>query len=745
MNKKNNKRKKTFIKSWPHGVANKFNYKKFILPLVFAICATLSSTQSIHAQQNEIDSLWQELRNLPKKDTSYVKLFNTIIFKYHRINADTAIILAEQCLNLSKEIQYKKGEADALNRLGTGYFGKGDYAKAIAYFEYSRDIHQAIDDKIGEAASIGNIGNCYDSWGMHTLALRYLEEATGIFLTLKDSLRVAVGYYNIGSIYNSIGNFDKEAEYFFKSLKWSELINDRDGVAWAYEGLYNTYKGQGDLDKAVEMIEKALTVRKEMGYLSQIGMDYYKLGHVYRLQSMFDKSTSTLQKALRIFKENGFKKEEAMLYQEIGSLYNEKKEYILAEKYHQKAITIYKGLNNKGWLSECYKHLALNYMSKGEYSLAKDNFMEALKIARLANKNKTRLDILQGLYRLDSIQHHNASALKYYQQFKNLEDSLFSLNKETQIQELTIQYETEKKEQEIESLKTREVLQSKALEAEKTQKLYFGGSAVMASTVVILMVLLYTRAKKNKQHIESQNKELSQLNATKNRFFGIIAHDIRGPLTALHGITNLLKYHVKKGNEENLDKIATQIENSGVKVSALLDNLLMWALSQEGAMPYQPQRIALKPIVTESISYFREMALAKEIEITVNIAEEISIYADEDMLGTIFRNLISNSIKFTPHDGKVSVSAKESHDEIKIEVQDNGKGMSEEKLKKIFLMDDTKITPGTNAEKGTGLGLILVHDFIKVNRGTIQVNSKVNQGTVFSMTLPSDMNISTET
>jgi len=153
-------------------------------------------------------------------------------------------------------------------------------------------------------------------------------------------------------------------------------------------------------------------------------------------------------------------------------------------------------------------------------------------------------------------------------------------------------------------------------------------------------------------------------------------------------------------------------------------------------MPHQPQQLALKPLIDESLHYFKDMAAAKDIHLTAEVSKEIHVHADRETLSTIFRNLINNSIKFTPQGGAVSLVVMSKEGQVQIAVKDNGAGIEEERLEKLFLLDHNKSSPGTAHEKGTGLGLVLVNDFVHMNHGTIEIESKLNEGSVFSITLP---------
>ena len=240
---------------------------------------------------------------------------------------------------------------------------------------------------------------------------------------------------------------------------------------------------------------------------------------------------------------------------------------------------------------------------------------------------------------------------------------------------------------------------------------------------------------KNEQ-LEQQKRQLSSLNQTKDRFFGIIAHDLRGPLSALQGITEVLNFNIKKGNTSALSKIAKQLEVSAYRVNNLLDNLLQWALNQQGTIPFKPEKLLLRDTIQESMAYFSEIATEKDIAIALKIPASIAIHCDKESINTVFRNLISNAIKFTPQGGKLEIAAQENSGAVSLSFVDNGVGMSKHQLKSLFELDNKKSTEGTSHEKGTGLGLLLIQDFIKMNKGQISIQSTPGKGTVINISLP---------
>jgi signal transduction histidine kinase len=246
--------------------------------------------------------------------------------------------------------------------------------------------------------------------------------------------------------------------------------------------------------------------------------------------------------------------------------------------------------------------------------------------------------------------------------------------------------------------------------------------------------------------IEIQKQLLQELNATKDKFFSILAHDLINPFNSLLGLSNLMIDKVKTNNPQEM-KLYVELMNETIKQTlSLLQNLLEWSRTQTGRIKFIPKTLVLKQIVIDNIELHKLKASEKYIELLNSIEGNILVTADSNMLDTILRNLISNAIKFTPNYGKIVISANEYQDNTEnkqsvsdfvcISVKDNGIGISDENLKKIFRIEENFTTYGTNNEKGTGLGLILCKEFIEMNGGKLWVESEEGKGTTFFFSLP---------
>lgn len=245
------------------------------------------------------------------------------------------------------------------------------------------------------------------------------------------------------------------------------------------------------------------------------------------------------------------------------------------------------------------------------------------------------------------------------------------------------------------------------------------------------------------QELDSQNQELtesrdklSELNATKDKFFSIISHDLKGPFSGMIGLSSLLTDMYDNLSDDEIKEYTRDINNSAKGMYKLLDNLLQWARMQTDGLKYQPEKVNLLQILADNFQALDVVSRSKNISLKHNIDGDVFLYVDAPMITTVLRNLLSNALKFTFSGGEINVSASVNGNFIEISVIDNGIGIEGVNLEKFFRIDSKVMSKGTVDETGTGLGLILCKEFVEKNGGTIWAESEMGKGTVFKFTVP---------
>ena len=246
-----------------------------------------------------------------------------------------------------------------------------------------------------------------------------------------------------------------------------------------------------------------------------------------------------------------------------------------------------------------------------------------------------------------------------------------------------------------------------------------------------------TERKKAEEEIKLRNEQLQALNAEKDKFFSILAHDLRSPFSAFLGFTQMIAEEMNTMTLDQIQQIALSMRKSATNLYNLLDNLLEWSRLQRGITGFQPTSFTLITSISECLEPVKEFALKKEIEIKCDIPAKLQTFADLHMIQTIIRNLVSNAVKYTAKGGRVELLAKTNHDKsLEITVKDNGIGMNKEMIVNLFHLDQNTNRPGTEGEPSTGLGLIICKEFIEKHGGKIWVESSEGEGSAFHFTLP---------
>ncbi|MBL7810241.1 MAG: HAMP domain-containing histidine kinase, partial [Saprospiraceae bacterium] len=375
-----------------------------------------------------------------------------------------------------------------------------------------------------------------------------------------------------------------------------------------------------------------------------------------------------------------------------------------------------------------YQQKALVLKELGQLDAAVEWAQKELEQARQANSLSFLLPPYQLLAEIEKERGNYKEALGYQEQYTLFKDSVYHKDLEGKLAE-------ERTKQNIEA--ESEARKKAELEAELLTSRNQLFVTIAGALLLFLLIggYLFWQLRKSKRQLQTQNTALADLNATKDKFFGIIAHDLRNPLSAFQGIGEQLHYYLEKGDTAKLRFISTNIAKSATNLNGLLDNLLSWALLNRGMIPYQPEPLNVAEETAANLAIHENAAQAKSIQMENEIPPELQVLADRNALQAILRNMIGNAIKFTPTGGRVRLTAESQNDQVSIRVEDTGTGISAEKLDKVFSLDK-RSEHGTAGEKGAGLGLMLCKELVAINKGSLTASSVVGAGSVFTFTLP---------
>ncbi|WP_298287328.1 tetratricopeptide repeat-containing sensor histidine kinase [uncultured Lutibacter sp.] len=679
--------------------------RKIVVFFLFYIFSSILYGQD----STSIKSLKAELYNA-SVDSTKISIALKIADTYLKQENDSSLFFYNKALETAKNINDQKKIADILFYLGYSYEFFNEHNLAIQNYKEARLLYIELKDSLKEAMTNNYIGFCYTHLYNESKAIDFYLKSLSIYKKLKNDIGIANNYTDIGNLYYAQENFKVAEGYYNDAFEIYKRIGDKFGEASSYTNLGNTNIDEKNFNKGLEFFKKSIVLYKEIDDLAGIAIAYNNIGDTYIKLKEFKKSKSYFSKALELANEIKDQDLRSLVLLNISDLYN-----------------------NSG------------------------NFKEAIKKANESNKIANEIGNLeyQGLNFLNlSVAYDGLGnfkeALNYYKKYTTSKDSLIKIDGNKKIQLFNALNKLEEKELTINNLAAENEITQLKYDNEKKLIYFLIGAVVIFAFLIILFIYEQESKKKAYNLLEFKNYQISklnnemqeqrdvlkQMNITKDKFFSIIAHDLKNPFNSIKGFTELLIENINEYTEEKQLKFLKVVKGSTVKASSLLNNLLIWANSQSGNLKFNPQKIDLKVELANVISFLEIQAFNKDIKIANKIQDNIFLYADDNMLSTILRNLISNAIKFTQSEGRIEIISNTKNGFTKISIKDSGIGISEENLKNLFNIETKKSTLGTSNEQGSGLGLILCKEFVERHGGEIFVESELTLGSTFSFTLP---------
>jgi signal transduction histidine kinase len=392
-------------------------------------------------------------------------------------------------------------------------------------------------------------------------------------------------------------------------------------------------------------------------------------------------------------------------------------------------LEIRERLKDDNGLAQSYNNVSVLYFDEENFKRAISNLQLALQAGRRAGAQDEMMksnDYLSQCYReLKDFK----KALEYREESLGIQDLIVKEKNERKLLEAHNLYGLKKQESQINQLEGDREQKQKIIEAQTALQNRL--ILLIALGMIIGALVLYLYLSKRKTA-----RELQKLNATKDKLFSIIGHDLKGPLNSLTSFSSLLLNHIDKISKEEIKMLSQDIDKSLKNLFTLLENLLEWSRSQTGAIDFKAEEFDLADVLSENEVLLKVQAQNKKITIANDNKISLPVNVHRHSINTVVRNLLSNAIKFTPEGGKVTLDAQKNGTHFIVSVKDTGVGMSETALQKLFKIGTKHSTLGTAKEKGTGLGLILCKDFVEKNGGSINVESKEGAGSTFYFTVP---------
>jgi len=548
----------------------------------------------------------------------------------------------------------------------------------------------------------------------------------------------------IGVSYRNISDYSSAMDYYTKCFFLADSLKNYEQKAYAYNNIGNLLLLQKKDSLALRNILHALKLGKELNNQRIIAYSQINLGRIYTNLGQWNEAIKYLTLSVESRKKLNDSWSVANTLIEIAGVYIKSERYNLSLKTFDDAEQITTGISNsKRLISEIFNGRGKVYLNKNELNKAKSNFKKSLELARLINDKRMMMENYRylstasgrlGLYKM---------ALAFHTKYVDYKDSVYTIEIQSRIDRMAMLYQTKKTENENILLRKNNEIQNLQLSQNRTIVNFL---LLISFLLIILGGVIYTRLKakqkitsilkKKNSEILKQKIELSDLNVTKDKFFSIIAHDLRNPFGSLIGNTEYLINELEGMSLEENKQILIAIRNSSKSGYDLLENLLIWANSQRGKIEYSEEDVNLRELIESNVNLHKNTAVLKKINLTSEVKNNVCINADKKMLHTVLNNLVNNALKFTKEGGAVTINASIIENQVEIIVKDTGTGMTKENLSKIFKLDKTNSITGTHGETGTGLGLIICKEFIDAHSGLLKIESKYREGTIVKILLP---------
>ena len=728
------------------------NWGKFILSACFSLVA-IETVFAIQPEKTERDRLIKDAGTT--SGIEKILILDKISRTYWNSHPDSSLYYSSLALDEAFKDKGTKCLGEAYQSLGSAYLSSGNNEKAIENFK--RSIEYRSDDtmeiKVGHTYS--NMGLAYKRCRNYDEANRNVQKAAEIGHSTGDFRFEGEMYVILSRNHVDKREYDIALTYAVKALESFKLVNYKSGIADVDSLIGQIQMSMNNFKAAEKYCRDAYEILAANNDKVKLEKICVLMGILYDKMKYYPKSLEFHKQSIELAKElkNSFSL--AANYNNLGCIFQKtgmKDKAIEAFKKSHDLLAAGNINRQELYLVTC-NNLAKVYLDKGDTD-------SAAMYANIVFKNVSQLSdpvFIRELYQVMSAVSRRKGDFKQALKFKALEmnynDTIYNKEKNRTTIEMLTRFETEKKEQEIALLKKDQEIKQLKLNRQNAFVFVLGILVILLVGIIVMIIIGYRLIQEKNRLLAQGNKELNdanamlvrsetelkEINATKDKLFSIVAHDLKNPFNALLGLCGLLESSYSDLREEERQTYIRMIHESSQQLYMLLDNLLQWSHSQLTSFTLSPENINLGDIIKQETELLKKNSEEKGIKVKTDADEHLFVHADRNTTSSVLRNLLSNAIKFTSQGGMVEVRAWRKTDEndmIEIAVVDNGIGISDAEMENLFRLEGAVSKKGTSNESGTGLGLVLCREFVEKSNGRIWVISRPGCGSEFHFILP---------
>ncbi|MEM9834233.1 MAG: tetratricopeptide repeat protein [Bacteroidota bacterium] len=664
-----------------------------------------------------------------------------------------------KALHTAQQVSYRNGQAKACFGLGQTYREQGQFSKAHEYHTRALEIYTELGNKLREAVTIMFIGITYERQGDYPEALKHYHEALARFSKLSvEPYYFADLHADLGSAYSKQARYSEAVDHYLSALAIYEQLGEKDGKAYMYNDIGVAFYEQKNYDQALNYYQESLKLYLALGDKRWIAQAYNNIALLHEHQNRLDSALFYYQQGLTLAQESQNNYMLGWIFNGLAIVYQKKQEYQQALEYVQQAIALREeAAGDQELLAQSYNTLGKNYLALGQYQDALAMYQKSQGICEKIGNPLNLKDALEGISLSYEGLHQIAQAYPYLKRFKAVADSLSSEENQKALIAKTMQFEFDQQQALAQAEAEKQELVYQQEIKEQRQYIYAAIAGFFASLVIVLIILKGRQKQKQtnrllaqqNEDIHRQKEQLQEMDTIKSRFFTNISHEFRTPLTVIGGMAQ----QIKKFPNEWLDKGLKVIERNNANLLNLVNQILDLRKLETGALSLHLIQGDIIHYLQFLVDSFHSLAESNVIQIHfLSKPKEVIMDYDQEKMLRILSNLLSNAIKFTPEGGHVYITTDTTSfsgdsppanltpagtsEWLEIVVKDTGMGIPEDKLPHIFdrfyQVDDSSTRPG----EGTGIGLSLTYELIKLLQGSITVESVMNQGTTFRVLLP---------
>lgn len=601
--------------------------------------------------------------------------------------------------------------------------------RAVELADSIRYVEGKVEALVTKAGMIRIFGD------YHTADSLYLGTAT-----LSRSANYVSGeaksYGGVAITSMSQGNYARALEYCLRSLRKLEQTEDLMELAKSNSVLGGIYWYLEEYDKSIFSYQKAVQLLSEIGNKRILANTLYNLGEAYSTVGDFKNASESFNKSIEISEEIGDQAQVVLSYAGLGTIYFQQEKYIESLNSFEEALSVFEMVGNSFYKTVLLNESSRSYIKLGRFSEAKKNLTASLNLAQERGEKHNMLVASELLSITERELGNYAAAYEAHVLYKQMADSVKSEELSKQIDNLELEYAFQQERDSIRFANEREKLMlDQALANQRDlQMLSFGGILVLIIVIIVLYRYYHLKQLSNKslrklnQKIKERNASLRALNDEKNSLIGIVAHDLKNPVSNIVQLVDGIK-HLK--DPKSKEQLLEFIKESGLQLNDMISGILDAEAIEQRLSGVELEDVNLSKTIQSSLAQFEKPLHDKSQQLDIQVEPDLFVRALPNYLPQVVENLLSNAIKFSPRENAIWLSLTEEEHRIVLKVKDEGPGFTEEDKKKLFQKYQRLSAKPTGDESSTGLGLSIVKKFVSAMQADIWVESKSGSGATF--------------